>query len=101
MGKVYKKVERPKYWIPEEGEYLEGVVVRQNIPVDTIYGEGEVVEIETEEGIVRVMLSTQLKGLMENIPNNTEIRISFVGIENNPKTKRNFKAYIVEVAEAE
>ena len=103
MGKkVYKKVERSKYWIPEDGEYLEGVIVRKDIPVNTRYGEASSIEIETEEGErVKVLLSTQLYSLMENVPTGADIRITYAGVENNPKTKRTYKAYTLEVAEAE
>ena len=102
MTKNYKKLEVvTNYWIPEnEGDFLEGKVITKGIIIETMYGDLECIELETEfEEVFRVSVTAGLQNVITQISVGDSIMIKYLGKVYNQKTKRRFKSFEVLKAE--
>jgi len=109
MSKQYKRIEpfedavggRPSFWNPEQhGEYLEGVYKRKIEAMPTPYGHMDYIEIQHVDGLVfRVGVTAGLQRAVDRLKLGDEIKIEYLGMTLNPRTKRHYREYAVFRAE--
>ena len=92
---AFKKVEHnsDEFFIPElPGDSVEGILSPGGIKM-TVFGEAKYVMV----GEKKVLLSGGLEGTLTSDLFGLPVRVTFDGMQYNKKTKRNFKAFTVEV----
>jgi len=96
----YRKIEISSFWSPTEiGSNIEGEVTNPAAVYSSQFGESTYLLLKTDTGAVKIGWSAGLAGALEQVNQGDFIRIIYLGEKYNPKTKRRFKSFEVEVAE--
>lgn len=101
--KKFKPVLVSSFWGPRNiGDVIEGKIIEIDVTYESQFGESKYLQIETggeNPATMRVGYSAGLAGALEQLSLHDYVRITYNGEQFNPKTKRRFKSYSVEVAE--
>lgn len=97
----YRKIEISSFWVPEQkGDVIEGEVINSGISYTSQFGQSVYMLLKQPSGeLTKIGYSAGLENALEQVNEGNFIRITYQGEKFNPKTKRRFKSYEVEVAE--
>ena len=97
----YRKIEISSFWAPEQkGDIIEGEVINSNVSYTSQFRPSVYMLLKQPSGeLTKIGYSAGLENALEQVNDGNFIRITYQGEKFNPKTKRRFKSYEVEVAE--